>query len=175
MAKSFYKGEPLGNRPPCAICMGRGEGERARMILPGGVSVWLCAAHRSEEFQRRRAGRDFMVSLRAVWQAADCLTARRERALTVHRRRLLEAPPPRGRPGSYSWPDLRREAEGLWAGGTPPGPVISRLRARESRGSARPPSRQTMYRWHAQGRWRARAPGVPGAPATSRGADRVAA
>ena len=71
MAKSFYKGERLGNRPPCAICMGRGEGERARFILPGGVRVWLCAAHRSEEFQRRRAGRDFWVSLHAVWRAAD--------------------------------------------------------------------------------------------------------
>ena len=36
MAKSFYKGESLGSLPPCAICMGRGEGERAQLILPGG-------------------------------------------------------------------------------------------------------------------------------------------
>ena len=158
MAKSFYKGERLGSQPPCAICMGRGEGERAELTLPGGVRVWLCAAHRSEGFQRRRAGRDFWVSLRAVWAAAGCLTARRERALRVHRERLLRqatGPAPRARPGSYSWPELRREAEALWAGGASVRLVIDRLRQRASRGPARPPSRTTMYRWHGEARWRA--------------------
>jgi hypothetical protein len=158
MAKTFYKGEPLGSRPPCAICMGRGEGERAQLVLPGGVCVWLCAAHRSESFQRRRAGRDFVVTLRYVWQAAGCLTARRERALDVHRERLLRqasGPPPRSRPGSYTWPALRREAEGMWAAGAPLARVIDTLRARVARGEARPPSRQTMYRWFGEARWRA--------------------
>ncbi len=156
--KSFYKGERLGSRPPCAICMGRGEGERARLVLPGGVSVWLCAAHRSLEFQRSRAGRDFHLSLRYVWAAAGCLTARRERALRVHRERLLReatGPPPRSRPGSYSWPELRREAEGMWAQGAPLRQVIDRLRTRVARGEARPPSRTTMYRWFGEARWRA--------------------
>jgi hypothetical protein len=161
MAKSFYKGEPLGSRPPCAICMGRGEGERARLVLPGGVSVWLCAAHRSEAFQRRRAGRDFSFTLSCVWQAAGCLTARRRRALEVHRARLLRhargAAASRGRPGSYAWPQLRREAERSWACGAPLGLVIDRLRARAGRGEARPPSKTTMYRWFAQARWQARA------------------
>jgi hypothetical protein len=158
MPKSFYKGERLGSRPPCAICMGRGEGERARLVLPGGVSVWLCAAHRSESFQRSRAGRDFWVSLRYVWAAAGCLTARRERALEVHRERLLRQtrePAARARPGSYAWPALRREAEGMWAVGTPLSAVIATLRARAGRGEARPPSRQTMYRWFGEARWRA--------------------
>ena len=158
MAKSFYKGEWLGSRPPCAICMGRGEGGRAQLVLPGGVVVWLCAAHRSGSFQRRRAGRDFVVTLRYVWQAAGCLTARRERALEVHRERLLReaaGPPARSRPGSYSWPELRREAEGLWASGAPLRGVIDKLRARAGRGEARAPSRQTMYRWFGEARWRA--------------------
>jgi hypothetical protein len=158
MAKSFYKGERLGSRPPCAICMGRGEGERAQLLLPGGVSVWLCAAHRSLEFQRSRAGRDFSFSLNRVWAAAGCLTARRRRALEVHRERLLPAatgPAPRSRPGSYTWPQLRREAERHWASGAPLAQVIDRLRSRAGRGEARPPSRQTMYRWFGEARWRA--------------------
>jgi hypothetical protein len=103
MAKSLYKGPRLGSRPPCAICMGPGEGERAQLHLPFGVSVWLCAAHRSEEFQRRRAGRDLFVSLSGAWDAGGSLTKRRMRALEAHRARLLAtaAPPTRPLPGSY--------------------------------------------------------------------------
>jgi len=160
MPKSFYKGERLGSRPACAICMGRGEGERARLILPGGVSVWLCGAHRSLEFQRSRAGRDFSYSLSCVWEAAGCLTARRRRALAVHRERLLRqatGPAPRSRPGSYAWPRLRREAEGMWSSGAPLREVIDRLRDRADRGEARAPSKPTMYRWFGEARWRARA------------------
>jgi hypothetical protein len=170
VAKSFYKGEPLGSRPPCAICMGRGEGERGLLTLPGGVTVWLCAAHRSDRFQRKRAGRDFFVSLSCVWQAAGCLTARRRRALEVHRERLMreaKAPARRQRPGSYSWPELRREAEQLWAAGAPLGRVIDRLRGRVARFPARPPSRTTMYRWFGEARWRA-GPGDP--PVAAEGA-----
>jgi hypothetical protein len=158
MAKSFYKGEPLGSRPPCAICMGRGEGERAQLLLPGGVSVWLCAAHRSEAFQRRRAGRDFFFTLSCVWEAAGCLTARRRRALEVHRERLLRearGPAARPRPGSYTWPALRRDAEAMWASGASLRSVIATLRERASRGEARPPSQTTMYRWFGEARWRA--------------------
>ena len=158
MARSFYKGEPLGKLPPCAICVGRGEGPRARLHLPGGVSVWLCAAHRSPEFLRRRAGRDFFASLSAVWEAGGRITARQRQALEMHVARVVAPPAVVPRPGSYSWPDLRREAELLWAGGAPAGPVIDRLRARESRGSARPPSRPTMYRWFREGRWLAEGP-----------------
>lgn len=164
MPKSFYKGERLGSQPPCAICMGRGEGERGRLTLPGGVQVWLCAAHRSESFQRSRAGRDFFVSLSCVWQAAGCFTARRRRALEVHRARLLRrasGPAPRSRPGSYSWPELRREAEGMWASGSPVRAVIEKLRARVGRGEARAPSRTTMYRWFGESRWLARSAATP--------------
>lgn len=164
MPKSFYKGEALGSRPPCAICMGPGEGERGQLLLPGGVRVWLCAAHRSGVFQRSRAGRDFAYSLSCVWEAAGCLTTRRRRALAVHRERLLRGargPAPRSRPGSYAWPGLRREAEGLWARGAPLRVVIDRLRARAARGEARPPSRTTMYRWFGESRWLAHARAGP--------------
>jgi hypothetical protein len=156
MAQSFYKGPQLGGRPPCAICMGPGEGERRRLLLPGGVGVWLCAAHASPGFQRRRAGRDFHRSLWAVWEAADCLTARRAKALDDHlaRTRRLARPSPRPRPGSYSWPELRREAERRWAAGEGPRPVIDELRGRAASAPARPPSRPTMYRWWREGRWR---------------------
>ncbi|MGE0027428.1 MAG: hypothetical protein AB7U07_10030, partial [Thermoleophilia bacterium] len=81
-------------------------------------------------------------------------------ALAVHRARLLRqarGPAPRPRPGSYSWPELRREAEGMWASGTPLRAVIDRLRARAGRGEARPPSTTTMYRWFGEARWQARA------------------
>ncbi|HET7042427.1 MAG TPA: hypothetical protein VFI13_10425, partial [Gemmatimonadales bacterium] len=157
MARSLDKGERLGSRPPCAICLGAGRGSRERLMLPGGVEVWLCEDHRSAEFQRRRAGRDFVASLMAVWRAAGCFTTRRSRALDAHRKRLLAAGrgTERPRPGSYAWPRLRAEAEALWATGAPAGEVIGRLRSREDRrpGPATPPSRRTMYRWFREGRW----------------------
>jgi hypothetical protein len=150
--ESLYKGERLGKRPPCLICMGPGQGERQLLHLPGGVSVWLCGAHRSPEFLRRRAGRDFVLSVMRAWRAAGCMTRGRERALDLHRARLL-GPHRRSRPGSYAWPDLRREAERRFASGEPPARVIRELRARVAEGPARAPSRRTMLRWLAEGRW----------------------
>ena len=158
MPKSFYKGERLGNRPPCAICMGRGHGERAELHLPAGVSVWLCAEHRSAEFQTRRVGRDFTATMLRVWSAAGCMSAARHRALDLHAGRLVSPPPARPRPGSYAWPGLRAEAERRFAAGEPPALVIRQLQEREGRGAARPPSRQTMYRWFREGRWLASPP-----------------
>ena len=65
---------------------------------------------------------------------------------------------------SYSWPELRREAEGMRAQGTPRRAVIDRLRARAARGEASPPSRTTMYRWFGEARWRTRAGPAAAAP-----------
>jgi hypothetical protein len=144
--------------PRCAICRQGGRAERTQLVLAGGVAVWLCATHRSEAFQRRRDGRDLTESLRAVWLAAGCLTARRERALEAHLRRVTEGPRSRGRPGSYTWLGLRRQAEALWASGMPPGQVIDDLRAAVCAelgpGGAAAPSRGTMARWYREGRWR---------------------
>ena len=138
MARSLYKGERLGNRPPCLLCMGRGEGERAELHLPYGVSVWLCAAHRSNDFRTRRAGRDFVASLSRAWAAAGCMTRARHRALDAHLAGLRAAPAPRDRPGSYSWPALRREAERRFAAGEPPRRVDRGPQGTGGRGAGRP-------------------------------------
>jgi hypothetical protein len=100
MPRSFYKGERLGKTPACAICMGRGHGPRALLHLPLGVSVWLCEAHRDPAWVRGRAGRDLVASLSVVWRAANCLTARRSRALDLFQAGLGAAQRARARPGS---------------------------------------------------------------------------
>jgi hypothetical protein len=153
VARSLYKGERLGSRPACAICVGAGQGERAELHLPCGVRVWLCAAHRSREFQTARAGRDFVTSLMHVWRSSGCLTRRRSRALGLHQARITQGPARRDCPGSYAWPALRREAETAFAAGEAPGRVIQRLRRRVARGEAEPPSVRTMRRWFREGRW----------------------
>jgi hypothetical protein len=154
VAKSLYKGERLGKRPPCLICMGPGEGERGLLHLPGGVSVWLCGAHRSAGFLTRRAGRDLCVSLMRAWEAAGCMTRARHRALDAHLARVAVAPA-RGRPGSYAWPRLRRQAERRFAAGEAPARVIGELLGGLPRGPATAPSRRTMLRWFREGRWSA--------------------
>jgi hypothetical protein len=162
---SYYKGTKLGKRPACAICAGPGAGERELLHLPAGVSVWLCAAHRRAEFLTRRAGRDLVASLMHVWRAAGCLDRRRSAALDGHLRRLQAgARDGPGRPGSYAWPTLRREAEERFAAGEPPAAVIAGLRRRHAGDHARVPSERTMRRWFAEGRWLSR-PEAKRAPA----------
>src|SRR5262245_24333892 len=153
MAKSLYKGSRLGKLPPCLICMGPGGGDRAQLHLPGGVSVWLCAPHRSAEFQRRRGGRDLVASLMGAWRAAGCFTRARAAALDGHLARLAAPAQARPRPGSYAWPRLRAEAEDRFAAGERPAAVISALRGRHRDGPALAPSRRTMMRWFGEGRW----------------------
>lgn len=152
MAKSFYKAKWIGKLPMCAICSGPGEGPRAELHLTHGVSVWLCEAHRSEEFQKRRAGRDFVASLGEVWRAAGIRSARHRQALSAHLTRIRPARN-RDRPGSYSWPKLRREAEGRFAAGEDPRVVIVELRGRHVNSDASPPSVRTMRRWFTEARW----------------------
>jgi hypothetical protein len=151
MARTLYKGPPLGKLPPCLICAGPGEGARERLHMTHGVTVWLCAAHRSPAFLARRAGRDLVASLGALWSGAGCLTSRRREALTAHLRRVRQRPD--ARPGSYAWPELRLEAERRFRAGEPPAQVIEELRARHKGDSARVPSARTMRRWFHDGRW----------------------
>jgi hypothetical protein len=152
MARTLYKGPALGKLPPCMICAGPGEGARERLQLTQGVSVWLCAAHRSPAFLARRAGRDLAASLGALWSGAGCLTTRRRRALEDHLRRMRQRPPS-SRPGSYAWPELSRAAERRFSAGEPPARVIGELRARHRRAPACVPSVRTMRRWFSDGRW----------------------
>ena len=153
MARSLYKAKGMGKLPPCAICMGPGYGGRAKLHLPFGLSVWLCAEHRSAEFLTRRAGRDLVASLGGVWEAAGCMGSGRRRALAHHLERAGRPPRPAPRPGSYSWPDLRREAEARFARGERPRDVIDHLRGRHASDPATVPSVRTMQRWFSEGRW----------------------
>ena len=138
-------------RPVCAICVDRTRGPTVSLRLTHGVTVWLCEAHASPEFQARRSGRDFVLTLQRLWGAHGCLTAARRRALQTHLAAMTDRPAIR--PGSYSWAGLRRLAESEFAEGGPPMPTITRLRARYSAGTAAPPSVRTMQRWHRERRW----------------------
>ena len=91
-----------------------------------------------------------------VWKANDCLTLARSRALEAHLDRLTGPPPPRPRPGSYSWPTLRRDLEARYAAGATPAHIT--LHPHHPDCTAIPPSRRTLQRWHAQQRWVARPP-----------------
>ena len=144
--------------PPCAICGHCGRGERALHHLTHGLSVWLCHGHRSDVFMRRRSGREFVERLAAVWLASGMLTVRKREALAAHLRRVEAATDTRDRPGSYSWPALRREAERRFAAGEAPADVIAELRRTYRDGPAMVPSLRTMRRWFTQARWLATTP-----------------
>jgi hypothetical protein len=146
-------------QPGCAICAGPGVGPRAELHLAHGVSVWLCAAHRSPAFLSAREGRALAERLREVWRSSCAFTARRARALDAHLARVQRAGRPRQRPGSFAWPRLREEAEARFARGERPAEVARALRAAVSEASATAPSVRTIHRWHAEGRWLA-PPGI---------------
>ena len=129
MAHSYSKGPSLGKLPACAICAGPGRGPGAALHLPGGVRVWLCAAHRSPEFLSRRAGRDLGASLLHVWRGGRGASDRAARARSTC---ICPGWPPRFRSGNVPAPLRgplcagRREA--CFASGEAPGAVITRLR-----------------------------------------------
>jgi hypothetical protein len=102
---TLYKARGMSvKRPVCAICVDRTRGLTAR-----------------------RSGRDFVLTLQRLWGAHGCLTAARSRALSTHLAEMTERPGS-PKPGSYSWPALRRLAEDEFAEGGPPMPTITRLR-----------------------------------------------
>lgn len=144
--------------PPCAICGHCGRGPRSERHLTHGICVWLCHAHDSDAFIKRRAGNEFVERLASVWAASGVLTSRRRDALTAHLRRIQTGTTQRTRPGSYSWPMLRREAERRFATGEPPAAVITDLRENYRDGPAMVPSIRTMRRWFTQARWLATPP-----------------
>src|SRR6266536_3365342 len=117
---TLYKQRRMPTKQPvCAICAERTRGRTSQVRYGYGVAVWLCEGHASHEFQTQRGGRDLVVSLQRLWQAHGCLTVARHRALRAH----LEAcggAATRRRPGSFSWPDLQREAERRFAAGAAP-------------------------------------------------------
>ena len=153
MARSLDKAAWSGHAPLCALCLTPRAERRSQVHLTHGIAVWLCPAHGSSAFLRRRAGRDFVHTLGEVWRAAGVLTRRRERALAAHLQPVRRSRTSRPRPGSYAWPRLRREVEARAARGERP-------RAREE--DPEVPSTRTVSRWLAEGRWLA--PPGPGSP-----------
>ncbi len=149
---TLYKARRVPVKSPvCAICVDRTRGRCRRVELNFGVSVWLCAAHASPEFQRRRSGRDFVLTLHRLWQSHGCLTPQRSRALTAHLVACQGSPKPL--PGSYAWPELRGLAESWFAEGIRLAEVNRRVRAELQGCRARPPTRRTLARWRAERRW----------------------
>jgi hypothetical protein len=150
---TLYKARKVPTKQAvCAICAERTRGRTQELNMGYGVTVWLCAGHASREFQTQRKGRDLVLTLQRLWRAHGCLTAARHKALRAHLA-ALEGPNARSRPGSYSWPTLRTEAERHFATGAPAGTVIAALRARHAADTARAPSIRTMRRWCAERRW----------------------
>ena len=139
--------------PPCAICGHRGRSDRVAHYLTRGLVVWLCHAHRTTAFLARCSGREFTERLSAVWAASGVLTVRRQEALEAHLHAVQQATIGSQKPGSYSWPQLRREAERRFAAGEPPALVITELRQNHRDGPAMVPSIRTMRRWFTQARW----------------------
>ena len=153
---SLYKARDVPVKSPvCAICLDRTRGRTLERQLTHGVRVWLCEGHHSVEFLRANAGRDFAVTLLRSWRAHNCLTKARSRALDAHllAMRALGKTASRPRPGSYSWPRLRREAEEGFARGDGILSTITRLRERHLLDHATVPSVRTMRRWFTQCRW----------------------
>jgi hypothetical protein len=153
---TLYKARNLPTkRPVCAICVDRTQGRTEVIRLGYRVAVWLCPGHASQAFQTMRGGRDFVGTLMGVWRANGCVTQARHRALDAHLSQL-RAHPPRRRPGSYAWPDLRRCLEARYAQGAPP---LDPATAHPCQAcTAHTPSRRTLQRWHAERRWLNRPP-----------------
>lgn len=161
---TLYKARGVPNKQAvCAICVERTRGRTSAVRYGYGVTVWLCTAHASPAFQTGRSGRDLVLTLQRLWHAHGCLTAVRRRALSAHLAACTAAAQ-RPRPGSYSWPDLRAEAERRFAAGAAPHAVMRDLRAPTVGCPGRLPSGRTIRRWYAQRRWLAQASGARGQP-----------
>jgi hypothetical protein len=83
-----------------------------------------------------------------------CAQSRVGRASGAPQRAAAAAP----RPGSYSWPALRRRVEQEYAHGATPAAVAPDVHVRYADAPATPPSRRTIQRWHHQRRWLTRPP-----------------
>jgi hypothetical protein len=123
------------------------------LTLGYGVEIWLCERHASVEFQRRRNGRDFELTLMRLWQAHGCWTLARSKALKAFRAALVANTAPRHRPGSYAWADLRPKVEAAFAAGVHPDAIHAYLQRTLHPAWAKAPSLRTLRRWHAERRW----------------------
>ena len=146
---------------PCAICGHRGRGEARVRFLPHGLHVWLCAVHGKVAFLVRDGGREFARRIQRRWQSDGEFGTRRRLALTAHLERIQHLGGAGDKPGSHSWPQLRRDAEHRFAAGDDPATVIRDLRLDISGGPAVAPSLRSFRRWFAEGRWLLPPPPTP--------------
>ena len=159
---SLYKARKYPTKQvPCCICVERTRGRTQKLVLGYGVEIWLCKEHASPEFQRQRNGRDFELTLMRLWQAHGCWNIARQKALKAFTAAREENKRGRHRPGSYAWPDLRRRAEQAFAQGAAPDRLHAQIAQHYRYCPARPPSRRTLGRWHAERRWLAAPTSAP--------------
>ena len=130
----------------CALCAGPGVGEVLEHRMTHGVTVSLCVAppQRSVSDQGRWA---MTLSTRSprCGETAGCLTPQRRACDSLPiAERVAPKVSERPCPGSYSWPQVREEAEQRWAAGHPPVQVMHELRQLHSGWSAVVPSLRTM-------------------------------
>ncbi len=161
MTISAYKNRKLPpERQLCLVCQLKTRLPVVEVHLDYDVSVHLCTVHASRAFQSMRRGRDFVVTIERAWQAANCLTPKRRKALAAHRdrfrrgRRSAPRPPEPGKPGSYNWKFLRDQLERRAAAGEAVMSIIRDLRERHQHDVADMPSISTMRRWYRQARWK---------------------
>lgn len=155
-----YKNRDAGSpkkAPRCLCCFPQ---SRAGQIVPlgYGVEIVLCEDHRDPAFVASYSGRAFYASVLTTWRSMGLTGRRYEQALL---RFVTEAgrrgvPAGRPRPGSYTWPHLRRRGEEVWAAG---GTYHDGEQAIvDALGSDRPPdwpmpSPHTIRRWWREKRW----------------------
>src|SRR6476661_9023507 len=104
--------------PRCLACFPHSVA--GQMIpLRYGVTIALCPDHRDPAFVRSRGGRDFLAALTTTFESLGFRGARYGKALRAFVADVLAmgTPTPRHRPGSYAWPEQRRDAEAVWADG----------------------------------------------------------
>lgn len=165
---SHYKAEGQGKGEACLICQTQTRGGAKAVYLGFGEYVFLCPGHASEEFRRKRNGRDFALSIWKASRSAGRMTKARRKALDRIFGELNgpkpDAPTERQRPGSYAWPGARKAVEDACAKGAQ---AIGSIRdvalkqiGKMALRTVSAPSDRTLRRWRADRRW-AEPPGAP--------------
>jgi hypothetical protein len=168
----IYKGRGKGpaKHPRCICCFPKSVAGQ-EVPLRYGVRLVLCADHRDPRFLHSRGGRDFLAATSALFRSLGLTGRRYHEALMAFLEEVRDTgrPTPRRRPGSYAWPDLRRDAEQAWHCGatfeqgcqlvyTHEEPITRRLRL---------PSLATVRRWWREKRWMLPRPAPGRKPATA--------
>jgi len=161
-----YKGHGKGPMKAvrCAACFPRSV---AGQMIPMryGVTIALCEDHRDPAFVRSRGGRDFLAALTTTFESLGFRGARYGKALRAFVGDVLAmgTPTPRHRPGSYAWPEQRRDAEAVWADGGSyhDGEAVVHAYFAEPVPGMRAPSGHTIRRWWRDRRWLTPRPSPP--------------